>query len=135
MERHNSNALAVARFLESHPAVDRVHYPGLESHPNHETAKAHFDGFGGMVAAEMAGGEKIASRIVDNTRLFMHAGSLGGVESLISRPAGTSHLGLTDKQLEAAGISKGLIRLSVGIEHSDDLIADLEQAFAMSKSG
>lgn len=134
MERHNSNALAVARFLESHPAVERVHYPGLESHPNHATAKAHFDGFGGMVAAEMAGGQKVASRIVDSTNLFMHAGSLGGVESLISRPAGTSHLGLTDEQLEAAGISKGLIRLSVGIEHVNDLIADLEQAIEKAQT-
>lgn len=134
MERHNSNALAVAAFLEQHPAVERVHYPGLESHPNHDTAKAHFDGFGGMVAAEMAGGERIASRVVDNTQLFMHAGSLGGVESLISRPAGTSHLGLTDEQLKTAGISKGLIRLSVGIEHADDLIADLGQAMEKAKS-
>lgn len=135
MERHNSNALAVAHFLESHPAVERVHYPGLESHPNHATAKAHFDGFGGMVSAEIAGGGSIASRIVDNTQLFMHAGSLGGVESLISRPAGMSHLGLTDEQLEAAGISKGLIRLSVGIEHVDDLIADLDQAIDRATSG
>lgn len=135
MERHNSNALAVARFLENHRAVERVHYPGLESHPNHATAKAHFDGFGGMVAAEMAGGENVASRIVENTQLFMHAGSLGGVESLISRPAGMSHLGLTDEQLRAAGISKGLIRLSVGIEHADDLIADLEQAIEKAESG
>lgn len=135
MERHNSNALAVAQCLESHPAVERVHYPGLVSHPNHATAKAHFDGFGGMVAVEMAGGEKIASRIVDNTQLFMHAGSLGGVESLISRPAGTSHLGLTDEQLKAAGISKGLIRLSVGIEHEDDLITDLKQAIEKAENG
>lgn len=130
MERHNSNALAIARHLESHPAVQRVHYPGLESHPEHATASKHFDGFGGMVAMEMKGGGEVAKRVVERTRLFMHAGSLGGVESLISRPAGTSHLGLTDEQLAAAGISKGLIRLSVGIEHVDDLIADLDQAIA-----
>lgn len=130
MERHNSNAMAIARHLESHPAVARVHYPGLESHPDHVTAKSHFDGFGGMVAVEMSGGGEVAKQVVENTRLFMHAGSLGGVESLISRPAGTSHLGLTNAQLEAAGISQGLIRLSVGIEHVDDLIADLDQAIS-----
>lgn len=128
MERHNSNALAVARHLEGHPAVGRVHYPGLDSHPGHAVAKRHFDGFGGMVAMEMNGGGEVARKIVERTKLFMHAGSLGGVESLISRPAGTSHLGLTDRQLEAAGIAHGLIRLSVGIEHVDDLIADLDQA-------
>lgn len=127
MERHNENGLAVARFLESHPAVERVHYPGLESHPHHANAEKYFDGCGGMMAIEMAGSADVAAKVVENTRLFMHAASLGGVESLISRPAATSHLGLSPEQLQAAGISEGTIRLSVGIEDVGDLIADLEQ--------
>lgn len=135
MERHNTNAMTVARFLEDHPAVRRVHYPGLESHPEHAMAKAHFNGFGGMLAVEMAGGGDVADRVVDGTRYFMHAASLGGIESLISRPAATSHLGLNDQQLKDAGISKGLIRLSVGIEDAQDLVADLDQAIESAGSG
>lgn len=128
MERHNRNAMAIACYLQTHPDVARVHYPGLATHPDHTAAKAQFDGFGGMIAMEMAGGGRVASRVVENTRLFVQAPSLGGIESLISRPAATSHLGLTPEQLTAAGIDEGLIRLSVGIEAADDLIADLEQA-------
>lgn len=128
MERHNRNAMAIACYLQTHPDVARVYYPGLETHPDHAAAKAQFDGFGGMVAMEMAGGGRVASRVVENTRLFVQAPSLGGIESLISRPAATSHLGLTPEQLMVSGIDEGLIRLSVGIEDADDLIADLEQA-------
>jgi len=128
MERHNDNALAMARYLERHPGVDRVLYPGLESHPEHATARRHFDGHGGMLAFEMAGGGVVASKVVENTELFLHAGSLGGVESLICRPAAMSHLGLTEEERLAAGISQGLIRLSVGIEQVDDLMADLDRA-------
>lgn len=135
MERHNSNAMKIARFLEAHPAVERVYYPGLTSHPNHDNARHYFDGFGGMMAMEISGDGEAARKVVERTRLFMHAGSLGGVESLISRPAAMSHLGLTEEERRAAGISDRLIRLSVGIEDANDLIADLDQAMATAGSG
>lgn len=135
MERHNGNAMKIASFLERHPAVERVYYPGLESHPNHAAAKEYFDGCGGMMSMEMNGGADAARKVVEGTRLFTHASSLGGVESLICRPASMSHLGLSDDELKAAGISPSLIRLSVGLEDAGDLAADLKQAIqAATKS-
>lgn len=130
MERHNRNALAVARALESHPGVSRVIYPGLSSHSQHELAARQMSGFGGMVAFEVAGGRAAGVRLVESTRLAILAVSLGGVETLIEHPASMSHAPLTDEQLRRAGIPPGLIRLSVGIEDPDDLIADLQRAFA-----
>lgn len=128
MQRHNRNALAVARALEDHPAVSRVIYPGLPSHPQHALAVGQMSGFGGMVAFEVAGGRAAGNRLVESTRLALLAVSLGGVETLIEHPASMSHAPLNDEQLRRAGIPPGLIRLSVGIEDADDLIADLRQA-------
>ena len=128
MERHNHNAAAVARALQSHPAVVRVMYPGLESHPQHELAARQMTGFGGMVGFEVSGGRESGVKLVEATRLAILAVSLGGVETLIEHPASMSHAPLTDEQLQQAGIPPGLIRLSVGIEDPADLIADLQQA-------
>jgi len=128
MERHNRNALAVARALESHRAVSRVLYPGLRSHPQHELAMRQMTGFGGMVGFELAGGRAAGVKLVESTRLALLAVSLGGVETLIEHPASMSHAPLSGEQLRRAGISPGWIRLSVGIEEPEDLIADLQQA-------
>jgi cystathionine beta-lyase/cystathionine gamma-synthase len=132
MERHNANALAIARHLTSHSEVTRVHYPGLASHPQHATARRHFAGFGGVLSIEMRGGDKVAAAVVQSTKLFVHAGSLGGVESLICRPSATSHLALSEDAQRAAGINPALIRISVGIEDQVDLIQDLDQAIESS---
>ncbi|MBN2473445.1 MAG: aminotransferase class I/II-fold pyridoxal phosphate-dependent enzyme [Pirellulales bacterium] len=128
MQRHNDNALAVAEALRSHPAVSRVLYPGLASHPQYELAQRQMSGFGGMIAFELAGGRAAGVKLVESTRLVVLAVSLGGVETLIEHPASMSHAPLSDEQLRRAGIPPGLIRLSVGIEDPDDLIADLWQA-------
>jgi cystathionine beta-lyase/cystathionine gamma-synthase len=131
MERHNQNALEVARYLAAHPDVVRVYYPGLEGHPHHASAAANFSGFGGIVAFNMISGET-AERVVKNTEIFIHAGSLGGVESLICRPSATSHLALDEEKQRTAGIDPTLIRLSVGIEDVADLIEDLETAISLA---
>ncbi|NQU25737.1 MAG: aminotransferase class I/II-fold pyridoxal phosphate-dependent enzyme [Candidatus Nealsonbacteria bacterium] len=128
MQRHNSNAMAVARALQSHGAVSRVIYPGLPSHPQHDLAARQMTGFGGMVAFEVSAGRAAAEKLVESTELVLLAVSLGGVESLIEHPGSMSHAPLSDEQLQRAGIPPGLIRLSVGIEDPDDLIADLQQA-------
>ncbi|HEU5103044.1 MAG TPA: aminotransferase class I/II-fold pyridoxal phosphate-dependent enzyme [Roseiflexaceae bacterium] len=129
MAAHNGNALRVARFLEGHAAVERVHYPGLESHPQHELARRQMTGgFGGMLAFELKGGYDAAYRTIRRTRVCLLAVSLGGVESLIVHPASMIHAHQNDDQRASAGISPGLIRLSVGIEDAADIIADLEQA-------
>jgi methionine-gamma-lyase len=129
MAVHNSNALAVARFLESHPAIARVYYPGLPSHPQHELALAQMrGGFGGMVSFEVKGGFDPAYRLIGRTKVCVLAVSLGGAESLITHPASMIHSRQTDEEREAAGISPGLIRLSVGLEAAEDIIADLDQA-------
>ncbi|NOT09520.1 MAG: PLP-dependent transferase [Gemmatimonadales bacterium] len=130
MQRHNANGLAVARFLEKHPGVSAVSYPGLESHPDHEVAVRTLDGFGGMIGATLKGGTAAAERCLKRLRLFVHAPSLAGVESLVSEPRLTSHKGQAKEQLAAAGIAEGFIRLSCGIEDAEDLIADLEHALA-----
>jgi cystathionine gamma-synthase len=125
MERHQENALAVARFLESHPRVASVRYPGLESDPGHAVAKRQMTGFSGMVAFEVKGGAEAAKRVVDSTRLFQLAGGLGGVESLINYPATGSGASQAGTKLAP---SQSLVRLSVGIEDEADLIADLAGA-------
>ncbi len=130
VERHNENALAVARFLAAHPAVARVHYPGLPEHPQHELARRQMHGFGGMVACELKGGREAGLRFVEATRLLVLAVSLGGVESLIEHPATMTHGPLSDAELARAGIAPGLIRISVGIEDVRDLTDDLAQALA-----
>jgi methionine-gamma-lyase len=131
MAAQNRNAQAVSEFLQSHPEVDRVMYPGLASHPQHELARRQMSGFGGMVAFEVAGGRAAGVRLVESTRLAILAVSLGGTETLIEHPASMSHAPLSDEELRRAGIPPGLIRLSVGIEDPADLIADLEQALAL----
>lgn len=128
MLRHNENGIAVARRLEAHPAVSRVHYPGLESHPDHDRAKTLLDGFGGMLSIVVRGGDEAALRVVNRLRLLCAAPSLGGVESLVSMPRFTSHTSLTRDERHALGVEDGFIRISLGIEDAADLIADLEQA-------
>jgi cystathionine gamma-lyase len=129
MERHCANALAIAQFLEQHPAVERVYYPGLASHPQHALAKAQMAaGFGGIVTAVVRGGLESARRMLERCRLFALAESLGGVESLIEHPGIMTHSSLPAATRESLGISDGLIRLSVGVEDIEDLIAELRQA-------
>src|SRR6266849_3552369 len=129
MAAHNSNALAVAQFLEEHPAVERVFYPGLMSHAQHKLAcQQMVGGFGGMLAFEVRGGYDAAYQVVSKTTLCLLAVSLGGVETLITHPASMIHTRQTDEERKTAGISPGLIRLSVGVENVDDIVDDLEQA-------
>ena len=130
VRQQNASALAVARMLEAHPAVVQVHYPGLQGHPGHGRASRLFDGFGGMIAFELHGGRAAAERCIARLRLPLHAVSLGGVESLITLPSLASHAGLTAQERAAAGITDGMLRLSIGIEAADDLLADLQQALA-----
>ncbi|MCF8063577.1 MAG: aminotransferase class I/II-fold pyridoxal phosphate-dependent enzyme [Deltaproteobacteria bacterium] len=134
LRHQNESALAVAGYLQKHPGVRRVHYPGLESHPDHARARRLLDGFGGMLSFEIEGGVEQADAFIENTTLPISAPSLGGVETLITRPATTSHAGLSPKDREAMGISDSLIRLSVGLEHPDDLIEDFEQALSRGRS-
>jgi cystathionine beta-lyase/cystathionine gamma-synthase len=127
--RHqNETALKLARFLKAHPAVIAVYYPGLEGHPNHLRARKLFDGFGGMLSFELDGAVDAAERFISRLVLPVSAPSLGGVESLITRPAATSHSGMTIEERRSAGIADRLIRFSVGLESPDDLITDFEQA-------
>jgi cystathionine beta-lyase/cystathionine gamma-synthase len=128
MARHNDNARRVAEWLEADRRVNRVFYPGLPSHPDHEVARKQRRGFGGMVCAELKGGYDAACRFFDRLQTIQRAASLGGTESLCSLPVLTSQYGLSDDQLAAAGVSRGMVRLSIGLEHPDDLIADLDQA-------
>ncbi|NTW04462.1 MAG: aminotransferase class I/II-fold pyridoxal phosphate-dependent enzyme [Oscillochloris sp.] len=128
MERHNSNGLAVARFLEAHPRVARVHYPGLPSHADHAVAVAQMKGFGGVVSFEIDGDMATTSRFIDTLRIPYIGPSLGGVESLVEQPAMMSFYEMTSEERLAVGIRDNLVRLSCGIEDIDDLIADLAQA-------
>lgn len=126
--RQNASAMAVAGALEGHPAVRTVYYPGLPSHPDHAIARHQMSGFGGMICLDLAGGEDAAVRAFDRLTLIKRAASLGGVESLCSLPILTSQWGHTDEQLAAAGITRGMMRLSIGLEDSEDIIADMRQA-------
>jgi len=130
MPRHSENAMAVARFLEKHPKVARVHYPGLKSHPDHALARRQMKGYGGMMAFDMKGGLAAARRFCDRVRVFLLAASLGGVESLVVLPAYTSHYNMSQEELKKAGVTVGTVRVSVGLEDAEDLIADLRQALA-----
>jgi cystathionine beta-lyase/cystathionine gamma-synthase len=126
--RHNASALAVASALEGHPSLERVYYPGLPSHPDHDLAKRQMTGFGGMVCIDVRGGEAAACRAFDRFALVKRAASLGGTETLCSLPILTSQWGHTDEQLEAAGITRGMMRISIGLEEPDDIVADIRQA-------
>jgi cystathionine beta-lyase/cystathionine gamma-synthase len=130
VRQQNENALQIAGYLEKHARLDKVNYPGLESHPNHGRAKRLFDGYGGMMSFELRGGVEEAEQFMRSAKLPIVAPSLGGVETLITRPARTSHSGLLAEDRRRLGISDRLIRLSVGIESAGDIIADLEQALA-----
>ena len=126
--QHNRNARAVAVFLEADRRVSQVLYPGLESHPDHAIAAAQMTGFGGMVCFDLGGRQERAEAVFDRLKVIQRAASLGGVESLISLPVLTSQWGHSAEQLKAAGITRGMLRLSVGLEDVEDLIADLDQA-------
>ncbi|MCC7080566.1 MAG: aminotransferase class I/II-fold pyridoxal phosphate-dependent enzyme [Burkholderiales bacterium] len=128
VERQNATALAVAEFLERHPAVAAVHYPGLASHPQHALARRQMRAFGGVVSVVLRAGATAAQRFMQNTKLFAQAVSLGGIESLAMHAATTWSGTLTEEQTRAAGVDPGLVRLSVGLEDASDLIADLDQA-------
>jgi cystathionine beta-lyase/cystathionine gamma-synthase len=130
MARHNASARTVATWLEQDRRVARVFYPGLPSHPDHAIASRQMTGFGGMVCFEVHGGYASACGLYDRLRVIRRAASLGGVESLVSLPVLTSQYGLSDEQLERAGVTRGMVRLSVGLEDPGDLIADLDQALA-----
>jgi len=130
MERHCANAAAIAERLEGHPAVAQVIYPGLASHPQHELAKRQMHGFGGMISLVLKGDLSAAKRMLERTELFTLAESLGGVESLIEHPAIMTHASIPPGARAELGISDSLVRLSVGVENVDDLIADLEQALS-----
>jgi cystathionine gamma-lyase len=129
MERHCENALAVVKFLESHPAVDKIYFPGLASHPNHEVAKKQMRGFGGMMSFTLKNDSiEAVNKFLSNTHLFTLAESLGGVESLIGHPASMTHASIPKEEREKTGVVDSLIRLSVGIEDAEDLIEDLKNA-------
>jgi cystathionine beta-lyase/cystathionine gamma-synthase len=128
VERHNSNALALARFLEMHARVERVYYPGLASHPQYELAHAQMSGFTGMLSAELRGGFETAERFISRLRLATNAASLGGHETLVVHPAAMWSGYMTAEQLRARGLSDSLVRISVGIEDEQDLIKDFERA-------
>ncbi len=128
MERHNDNGMQVARYLQDHAAVAQVYYPGLASHPQYELAQKQMSGFGGMVTVKLKGDLETARRFLERCRIFQLAESLGGVESLIEHPAIMTHASLPIGKRRELGIDDTLVRLSVGIEHVDDLIGDLQQA-------
>jgi cystathionine beta-lyase/cystathionine gamma-synthase len=128
MRYQNESALKIAQFLENHPAIEKINYPGLKSHPRHQRARELFDGFSGMLSFEIKGGVQAAERFIQSTTLPIVAPSLGGVESLITRPAITSHSGMSPEDRQTLGISDTLIRVSVGIEATEDIIEDFNQA-------
>lgn len=130
MDRHERNALAVAEFLEEHPQITDVHYPGLSSHPQHALARDQMRGFGGMLSFEIAGGEPEAAVVLEALDHVKLAVSLGGVESLIAHVPSMTHYYLTEEQRREMDITDGLIRMSVGIEHPDDIVSDLEQGLS-----
>ncbi|GAB2503445.1 O-succinylhomoserine (thiol)-lyase [Pseudoxanthomonas sangjuensis] len=131
---HQENATAIANLLDSHPAVARVYFPGLESHPGHAVAARQQKGFGAMISFELDGGEAEVRAFVDGLRYFTLAESLGGVESLVAHPASMTHAAMTAEARAKAGISDGLLRLSVGIESAEDLLADLSAALQRAQA-
>lgn len=130
MQQHQDNAFAVARFLSEHPRVEKVYYPGLPSHPDYEIAKRQMSGFGGMVSFQFKGMQADVNQIAGRFKIFTFAESLGGVESLVCHPASMTHGSIPREIREARGLTDTLLRLSIGIEDIEDLIADLEQALA-----
>ena len=133
MDRHVENARAIASFLESQPEIDRVIYPGLKSHPDHTLAERQMRAPGGMVSFELKGGVEAANRFATHTEVFILAESLGGVESLVEVPCSMTHASIPPAARRAAGLEDGLVRLSVGIEHVDDLIEDVRKALGAAR--
>jgi cystathionine gamma-lyase len=129
MREHEQNALRLANYLEEHPKVKKVNYPGLKSHPQHALANRQAKGHGGMLSFEIKGGLEEAKRFLESMKVFALAESLGGVESLIEHPALMTHASVPKETRDQVGLTESLIRVSVGIEHIDDLIADFDQAF------
>lgn len=130
MKAHSANALQLAHFLEDHPAVNKVYYPGLESHPQHELASRQQTGYGGVLAFEVRGGQQAAWKIIDNTRLLSITANLGDAKSTITHPATTTHGRLTEAERDEAGIAEGLVRIAVGLEEVEDIKADLQRGLA-----
>ena len=128
MEAQQKSAMKIARFLDAHDAVEKVYYPGLESHPQHELAKRQQDGFGAMLSFDVKEGRDAAERVCTQTQLYDIGVSLGGIESLISFPITMSHAAMSEEGRAAAGITEKTVRISTGLEHADDLISDLSQA-------
>jgi cystathionine beta-lyase/cystathionine gamma-synthase len=128
VERQNANAMFLAEQLSGDARVASVHYPGLSSHPDHAIAAGQMSGFGGMLTIDVKGGYPAACKVFNRLQVIKRAASLGGTESLCSQPVLTSQYGLSDEELDAAGVTRGMLRLSIGIEHRDDLLADLQQA-------
>ncbi len=128
VKRQNENAMQIAEWCSKRPEIAKVHYPGLPSHPDHEIAKSLLDGFGGMMAIELKGAGPAALRFVKELKLFTHAASLGGVDSLVIEPRFSSHEHMTVEERAKTGIPDGFLRMSIGIENAEDLIADIEQA-------
>ena len=133
VERHNSNAMAIAHYLQSHPLVEQVNYPGLESHPSHDIAKQQMSGFGGMLSFSVKGGLKAIKLFLPKLQFAHMAANLGCVETVVGPPVTTSHVECSAAERAAAGIPEGLVRYSAGIEDIEDLIADLEQALGVLK--
>ena len=128
IEKHNENALRIAEYFENYPKINRIFYPGLRSHPQHELARKQMNGFGGMINIELKGSRKEAERFVDDLKIILNTTSLGGMESMVSIPVLTSQYGMTEEQLALAEVTPSMVRLSVGIEDVNDLINDIEQA-------
>jgi O-acetylhomoserine (thiol)-lyase len=134
VQRHVENALAIAEWLENHPQVEKVMYPGLASSPNHLIAKKYLKrGFGAVLSFEIKGGKDAATKFVDSLQMISHLANVGDTKTLIIQPSATTHQQLTDEEQLAAGVKPASLRLSVGIEHIDDIKADLEHAFALVK--
>ena len=129
MKQHEINALSVAKYLSDHPKVEKVVYPGLKSHPQFNLAQSQMKGFGGMITFYIKGGLNSARSFLENVKIFTLAESLGGVESLVEHPGIMTHASVPEKRRKELGIDDSLIRLSVGIEDTQDLITDLDQAF------
>ena len=130
VRKHSENALAVAKFLESHPKIERVYYPGLESSPTHELAVKQFEGgnFGGMLSADVKGGEEEASRVIANLGFIKFVPSLAGTSTTVSYAVKTSHRAYSKEELDKAGITAGQLRFSIGLEEADDIIAEIAKA-------
>jgi cystathionine beta-lyase/cystathionine gamma-synthase len=128
MEKHSANGMVVAKYLEKHPKVERVSYPGLPSHPRHDVAKRQMSAFSGMITFELVGGIESGRTLMNSVKLCSLAESLGAVETMITHPATMTHADVPKEEREARGLTDGLVRISVGIEDVEDIIADLDQA-------